>query len=764
MANQTSRNAGFTIRAPFEGEPDKPIAAVAYLFDRSGALLASEALSEGKAQFSLRQLPRGARLLIGPAIDGGKRAGPPTLAMLERLNAYAPKWQFEQGRRQYEIDPIPDYLWPSWHWCRCRVRGRLVKRVRLPGGEVVELPVCHARVHICEVDRLWWVLTRLPDPEIVRLRDELVGIIHRPLPWPPGPDPDPRADPWPIDIGEPIRDLANAASRRLQLAATASLIGRGEEIALNPQPLPPIETAAFAAVGPNPLAQQMNPAMQFALTSHSTQVVRRSLIDNIELIRPLICLWPWLHPWFYVCDELRVVTTDEDGGFDTTIWYPRPGDKPDLYFWVEYSIGGVWTTVYRPPIPCNTWWDYPCGTEVRITITDPRVHGCGHTDPLPGKQVVVKSIGRQVSMGEINREPSVVDPAADPLKAGTVKAGWIHASKESPFGATLEPRVDFGQGLKPAGITHYRWSYRPLGSTLDSDWVAIDVPVFRHYRETTPIGQPVIYNSVKVGPVPGFGQYYYEIEPDLPAGGEDWEVLDEGYDLASAYWNTVPLATGKYELKLELFRNVGGTMTRVDLTAESVDLFQIVDPAPLTSGTYNTDPATHDRTLFDGASHVAGFRLVLHLDNRQCFGTINPATIAPGNNDTKCGFLEYSPGASAVISFRASHPANYASFDFHVTRVATPLPSAGASGLVDAVSANGYSRTGDQFSKSLTVTLLLNEQLPVGETPCIRAAFAESLRVYALATDGYQRLSGYDAPVTSDPAQVNLRAFAITPI
>ncbi|HEU0133431.1 MAG TPA: hypothetical protein VFR28_01290 [Allosphingosinicella sp.] len=762
MASKSGTSESFSIKVPFEGRPEERIKAEAYLFDASGKLLARSRLDDGEARFSLRSVPRGARLLIGPAIDKGQRDGPPSPATLERLNAYTPRWRFEPGRRAYELEPIGEAVWRHWLWCPCRVRGRLVKRSYSPGGVVVEAPVCNARVHICEVDRLWWVIARLPDRHIFRLRDDLVGLIRRPPPFP-SPQPDPEPEPGPFAAGEPVIDLPRSLSRQLQLASVTRMFGDGGDLAsLNPQPLPPVESLALRSAETATFAHALAPQAQFAFASGSAQIVRRALLDHIEFIRPWICRWRWLHPWFYVCDELRVVITDEDGRFDTTIWYPCLGDKPDLYFWVECSIGGTWTTVYRPPIPCNIWWDYPCDTEVTITVTDPRVQGCGQTPEVAGKQVIVKTIGRQVSMGEIHREPSAADPSADPAKAGTVKPGWIHATRESPFGSVLEPRVDFGNGLKPAGITHYRWSYRPLGSVLESDWIVIDAPVSRHYRESTPPGNPVVYKSVQIGPAPGVTGYYVEIDPALPPGGEDWEVLDEGYDLASAYWDTTGLL-GKYELKLELFRNSGGTMTRVDLTAEGVDLHQITDPAPLTAGTYVTSPATHDRVLTDAASHVAGFRLVLHADNRVCFGTIESVTVAPGANDTKCGFLEYAPGASATIGFRASHPAHYATFDFHLTRVATPLPSGAASGLVDAASANGYTRAGDLFSKPLPVTTLLNDALPAGETPCIRAAFAESLHVYALATNGYGRLSGLDAPRPSDPAQVGLRAFAITP-
>jgi len=768
MSERPKKVTPFTVRIGVEGKPEAPLDAAVYLFDAGGALLASAPLKDGRAKLEPKgPVGRTARLLVGPSLSD-RRDTAPSLATLEGLDAFAPKWRFEPGREAYELAPIPEAIWPHWPLCRCRVRGRVVKRTVSAGGVVVEAPVCNARVHICEVDRLPWIILRLPDVDVLRIRDDLLDIIRHPIPWP-DPDPGPLRE---VDLG-----FIDAAVRRQKTTVRQLVSGsRFDAVALNPQPLPPkaasrlsLSPAAEVAFNPqpDPPAARFNAlpvATQFALSANAAAIVRRALIDNLDLIRPFICLWPWIHRWFYRCDELRIVTTDEDGRFDTTIWYPCRGDRPDLYFWVEASIGGVFTTVYRPPIPCHVWWDYPCGTEVTITVTDPRVTGCGQRPEVTGKQVIVKTIARQVSMGEINREPTIADPAADPAKAGTVKAGWLDPVRESPFGDTLEPRVDFGDGLKPAGITHYRWSYRTLGSMSEADWTPIDAPVSRHYREATAPGDPVVYKSVQIGPAAGVTGYFVEIDPALPPGGEDFEVLDEGYDLASAYWITAGLAPGKYELKLELFRQVGAAMVRVDLTAEGVGVQQIIDPAPLTEGTYTTSPATLDRALIDPVTlHVVGFRLVLHVDNRVCFGTIPSVVVAPGTNDTRCGFLEYAPSASATISFRASHPANYASFDFDLARVATPLPNGSATGLVDALSANGFGRSGDTFSKPITVANLLSEALPLGETPCIRAAFAEALHVSALATNGYGRLSGLDAPRGDDPLQLSLRAFAITP-
>ena len=756
MATSNEKPRTITIKTGFEGQRDPALEATAYLFDRAGALIASAPIAKNEARLSVEGLSRGARLFIGPTLDKAERAGAPTLSTMDRISAYEPPVRLRPGLDIYDIGKIPELVWPHWPLCRCRVKGRVLVRRTSPGGVVVEAPVCNARVHVCEVDRLYWIIERLPDPDIFRLRDDLIDLIRRPFPWPPEPEPD------------PLREIVELPRVLQQGRASLSsrVIANGvERVALNPQPLPPAAAVAFNPQPDPPVDpfRVLPQTAQFSLRSHSSTIVRRGLLDHIELIRPWLCRWEWLYPWFYRCDELRVVTTDDQGRFETSISYLCNGDKPDLYFWVDYSIGGVWTPVHRPSVPCNVWWDYPCGTEVTITVTDPRVPGCGELPSLKGKQVVVKTIARQVSMGEINRDNS----GADPLKAGTVKAGWLNPTRESPFGATLEPRVDFGDGLKPAGITHYRWSYRTLGSTSEGDWTAMQADVLRHYREI-PVGplSPTIYKSARVGPDLSIsGGYFFEVDPALPAGGEDWEMLDESYDLASAYWDTNGLL-GKYELKLELFRKTGGTMTRVDLTAEGVGLNQVVDPAPLTGPTYTATAATPDRTIIDtGTGHVVGYRLVMHVDNRACFGTIDSVTVAPGANDTKCGFLEYQPGAAAVIAFRASHPGNFASFDFNVSRVATPLPSASATGLVDdAVTLpSGFIRSGDQFSKAVTVTLLLNEALPPAETPCTRAAFGESLHVYALATDGYGRLSGLDAPSANPSGQIGLRAFAITP-
>jgi hypothetical protein len=88
----------------------------------------------------------------------------------------------------YPLAEIPERIWKSWLWCQCLVRGRVVRSVTV-GGSLQDLPVCGARVHLCEVDPVLLVLKELPDPLILRLRNDLLTELRKPNPLPdPPPD------------------------------------------------------------------------------------------------------------------------------------------------------------------------------------------------------------------------------------------------------------------------------------------------------------------------------------------------------------------------------------------------------------------------------------------------------------------------------------------------------------------------------------------------------------------------------------------------
>src|SRR5262249_19729487 len=139
----------------------------------------------------------------------------PTRGQLESLRAYEPTFTFDHRQSEYKLNAIPAEISKIWWLCACRVRGRVVKPVA-SGGITIDMPVCHARVHICEVDPIWILLQRLPDPEIFRLRDELLRAVQRPFPWP---DP----DPGPLHSFEAIEAVHLEGLDRHQMAARLGL-------------------------------------------------------------------------------------------------------------------------------------------------------------------------------------------------------------------------------------------------------------------------------------------------------------------------------------------------------------------------------------------------------------------------------------------------------------------------------------------------------------------------------------------------------------
>ena len=94
------------------------------------------------------------------------------MAADERILAIDPK-------EELRVD-IPEAVIADWILCFCTVRGKVVKSVPQPSGRSRDYPVCNARVHVCEVDRLPEIIWTLPDHILDRLRAELVN----PITWP----------------------------------------------------------------------------------------------------------------------------------------------------------------------------------------------------------------------------------------------------------------------------------------------------------------------------------------------------------------------------------------------------------------------------------------------------------------------------------------------------------------------------------------------------------------------------------------------------
>jgi hypothetical protein len=89
------------------------------------------------------------------------------------------------------------------------------------------------------------------------------------------------------------------------------------------------------------------------------------------------------------------------------------------------------------------------------------------------------------------------------------------------------------------------------------------------------------------------------------------------------------------------------------------------------------------------------------------------------------------------MTYTASHPNGFATYSFTLYRGVNPLTPPSTSGPVN----------GGSFSTTQTTTYLLGG--------CTVAGYSENVYVAASATDGWYRLSGYDAQA--------VRAFVLAP-
>lgn len=726
----SKRSNAFTLKISLEQKPDFKGEVAAFLFDVAGNLLEKAKIKEGKAYLthSDEEVAR-SRLFIAPLTqqaDG--EAEKPSIKMMERLGAYEPV--LRQNGKVLDSIVIPAGIIDLWPICFCWVRGQVVK-------DDNSLPVCGAKVHICEVDRLWRWFIKLPDRDVLKLRDDLLKKLEEPLL---------RRSTFPEPDPSPLGAMKNGL---LQLNF------------LNPQPEPPPRTISnlSSLFKPSNLQLVSNAVALSApeatlglpvevlsvLSTNSVQAIRDVLIVNVKLIIPYLCLLrPW---WRYHCDEIRVVETDALGRFQSAIFYSCKGDKPDLYFWVEYELGGIPQTVYRPSVACHTYWNYACGTDVLIRVQDNRVPACSNEPDLPGCVVQVLSIGRDVSLSEIQGDG-----------ASAAAEGLI--SDRKPFGGKLEPRVWFSASTlrDVKNIKYYRWSYRRLTTgdgvalATPGPWIQLARTVVRHYAVHVP-DTGVTHLAYHLGPrTVGSEANLFEIRPGVvPAGGIEWTIVDEREDLASAHFESHLLgnganacemaldAAGKYEIKLELFKDSGAL---VDWTGDGVGLQITNVAAPFGTNPVTAATASDYHRILNGSGHTVGFRMVLRVDNNCCQADVLPV-------GGICGFSEYAAGATTMLGFKAQHPNNFADFDFSVMRGGSTAVSVASAtkGAVGSLSVATDAGGPPDHAYMLTLSGSYRESFGVDELleTCTSAAFSEALHVYTHSTDGYGRLWTLDA-------------------
>jgi hypothetical protein len=762
----------------YEQKPELEIPLAGFLFYCNEIFLQSQLVRDNILEFSLKDAThseskvsnidtRQLRVFIAPVSEEDYK----NITSLEQLESYKPYEPVlsTDAQGNFNILPIPSVISRFWPFCTCRVTGKVSKWFHV-GSSWEDREICNARVHICDIDTIWYWIYRIPDPIIAKIPSLFLNpeqIVKFPIPIP---------DPSPI------------FEENIQVAKATSQNIFGDASTEN-------EQSDIIAKLP-----ELSADIKQNLASGNLNLIRETITNYYTTLHPWFCLIPWLWPYFYRCRELAVVYTDASGRFDTNVTYNCFGDKPDIYIWVEYLINGVWTTVYGPPIPCNTLWNYICGSNINVQITDDRVPGnCCCDCPMEGEIVWIRSVG-STSVAHIN-QPHVLQ-APDGQLATYDRIGLTDASAiyddflttkdgdfKRPFGGSPSLYMGFGSDLPNSGIYYYRWSYKQVANAQLGAPATIDT-----YKPLVPIGGSVTKgyeyeyldshgdtqfapNSVTLGPLTvGGNDNLYIIPPTSPdmapfnapeSNPQWWEPT---YNMNTITFDSTQLKNGStsggdglYEFKLELFDQAGNLLT---------SLPKATFKTPEYSDSNYSENAPDQLLENPTATTADAFNILMRIDNSKCKGGIYKVKVngSPASSDC-CGFVGYKPNgveATLGLSFLATHPNNFGVFSFGVVRgTCGDVPVADATGMViDSTYSSlspvhySYKLNGlGVYHKHFTPAELLGSCYDNGNG---KAAFAETLYVIAMATDGTFRVTANDATYVA-PLAYPVAAFALEP-
>lgn len=694
MANDSRKGGSDRLSIKISFNPDsqgkRPENVFAYLFNPSGQLVERVAVAKGEATFAAKppKADQSMRIMIGPDTGDSK----PTVAELRRRGASEHYAEVLEGRWRDRIDLTIDSLdWGIWILGRCCVRGKVVKRVG-SGSNTVDLPVCTATVEVYEVDPIWILLRKLPDLELDRFRQL---IIKGP------PDPGPK------------REIVDFKTDRFS--------------DLNPQPLPP-RVGAMArlksAGDSGPTAEQMQSifempsSVKYAALTGSLSAFRAELALNPDYVWPLFC-WYW---WRWVTKtKVGEGTLDAQGRFNVCFWqgFFNP-DIPDLWFKVIQDKGTpLENVIYEHyPVPCWTWWDYQCGSEV-VLYADQDARTC-YDDPIypmDGEWVILEALGTILPDMVYGLSQSLAATTSSGVggNIGTIANG---GPVESPFANLIRTRLQFSSGLRALG-TLYRVSASIDGGAT---WTLLDGEVRRTYVRTVN-GQPA-YDRYKLGPSTSVPLNFFQSQPLAAPSGGAWTIpaSSERDDLTSAYLPTIPsgptqIDHGKVMLKVEIFTSAGAPLPMGGGTPYDFFLYVSETVDPISASTL---PAT---VTLSGNSMT----FTLHVDNRPCYAEIKQPAIGSVKASLNCGGLNYSdPTDDVTVPFTASQPDMRCTHGFSMVRGAN--------------NAFPYVESADATPGEFHTTSQISDML----AGCSGAAFSANLGVHALATDGWDRQAQFD--------------------
>jgi hypothetical protein len=743
MATSKSSPRRIVLPVSFEKPPKMETPLSAFVFSRDGKLLQTVPVEKNTAAFSNITANRISELRVFLVPNYKERPlQVATIADLEKYRAYEPVIE-QDSKGNLSIMPIPESLIRLWCFRICRLRLRLSKNFTMD-GITKDRPLCNARVHVCEIDKISWLLPRIPDYILKRIPE----LIARPR------------IPIPIPEPEPIRNIIPDLRNRFDPKARPVMT---DNLDINPKLSLPQQPATGKI--PDDMVLSLPDTARRQLLSGNIGQIREAITQNFRLLHPIFCHIPWLWPYFYKSTEIATFYTDNFGRIDKNFMYFDCESKPDLYFWVEHYIDGVWTTIYRPTIPCHTYWDYACGNQINIKVTDPRVRWWCNTE-VGGDVVWVKTIGHGASVHHIQQTDLLSTIQAKTFnRIGLSDVSVTHRPNNvgdfrRPFGGQLYFLVQFGSGLPDNAIAYYQWSCRKLrNSALGNDtgpWKVMKETVTKSYSfEYTDLsGTHIDFNSAVLGPVKvGNTENLFIIPPTNPANAPinaTETAAAWGYDTASVVFDSTAMEDGLYEFKLELYDKAGHKVPGVPRKVFQVPHYASFAPSV-------NAPDTH--LILNSDTEAAAYHMVVRIDNQPCAAEIYKINVdgVPAAANC-CGFVKYQPGSDVEISFRAYHPHNFATFGFSVQKGtcndAAQTGATNTGGMVIGSTFNGalvnYARDNASiYSKTFTPAALLG--MCASEK---KAAFAESLGVYTLGTDGNTYLPG-DAS--------DLAAFALEP-
>jgi hypothetical protein len=719
---------------------------VAYAFSQSGRLFGRVELKNGKAEiaFPSTKEPEAVRVLIGPAIDREDEGE--LLSALLRLRAPESLIRPDQIGGVWRV-PIDRNLWLCWLRF-CVVRGTLLKRVTT-GGLHVDLPVCGAEIEVYEVDPIRIIFPKIPDVILQRIRD----IIRRP--WPPPPPtgdsfpgdvhfppepPGPGPDPGPLlGIATP-RGRAWRPSRTGRVAGTTLL--RDEVVSILAEfGASKTESRAHDKDAQGLEDQKQNRPFSFnsgepveiepeevlaslkALSDSSAikdaasiglNAFKSSLAMRPDLLRPLLC---WIWPPAVTMQLVATATTDDCGHFRTIFYRGCSSDTPDLYFRAYRRFSFFRIPIYAPlPVACYTWWDYACGSEVTLITTSPFALSCPPCKPVvaPPHWVLAMAVGN-TSLAGVRGTSVALQSTTDASNIGLSSGG-------APFGGFLRLRFEFDNTLRTdLNVKYYRVRWRKVGT--GNPYVDLSEDVWRHYAHM--VGSTLMIEPYKLGPqAVGATANLYEIPPALPPAGQ-WSIPDAVVDTTSAGFNSASLAPGgggegMYQFELTLFDGAG-----VAVNANTMGINYVVP----TTLDLTTTISTANASILGLGTPTGRLVYQLHLDNNACHAALQPPAIAGSVSADPCGLLRYGAGDSVTLFWTAFHPYQFATFKHAVIKGATELsPPITTLGVVTPP-------PGAHTDTNPVATLLGS---------CTIAGFAETVSVWAMATDGWSRQAQYD--------------------